>query len=251
MDHSEYIRVAKDSKTAVLLIHGIAGTPAHFRDLIPLIPDEWSVYNILLDGHGKEVRDFGSTSMKKWKAQVSGRVEEIIAQNEKVILVTHSMGGLFAIQEAIRHPDKIAQLFLLVLPLTAFVRPVTVISSIKLMLGVVRPKDKVALMMQNDTSIRLNRRIWEYIPWIFRLIELLGEMRHTRRMLPRLNVPCQTYQSRKDELVSMGTCKYLEGHPCITNMVLEHSGHFGYEGEDRERLLEKFGEMVKTHCHAP
>lgn len=33
MNHGEYIRVSEDNKTAILMIHGIAGTPDHFRDL--------------------------------------------------------------------------------------------------------------------------------------------------------------------------------------------------------------------------
>ena len=243
------------------MIHGIAGTPAHFRDLIPLIPEEWSVYNILLDGHGKEVRDFGATSMKKWKAQEDARLEEIMERHDRVIMVTHSMGGLFAVQAAIRHPEKIAQLFLLVLPLSVSLRPVVILSSLKIMFGRVTSPDeaisagtakkrisrvnKTAWMMQTDSSIRLNKRFWEYIPWLFRMIELLWEIRQTRKMIHQLAVSCETYQSRRDELVSMRSCKYLEGHPYIRNTVMENSGHFGYEGEDREILVERFREMVE------
>lgn len=249
MNHSEYIRVSEDNKTAILMIHGIAGTPDHFRDLVPLIPEGWSVYNILLEGHGKEVRDFGAASMKKWKAQVAARLEEIREKHDRIIIVTHSMGGLFAIQEAISDPEKIVQLFLLVLPLRAFVRPVTVVSSLKIVLGRVKESDSVvdrtARMMREDCSIRLNRRFWEYIFWLPRMIELLWEIRKTRNMLHELAVPCETYQSARDELVSMKTCKYLENHPYIKNTVLENSGHFGYEGEERERLIERFREMVE------
>ena len=46
MKHNEYIRVSDNANVAVLMVHGIAGTPAHFRDLIPMIPEEWSVYNL-------------------------------------------------------------------------------------------------------------------------------------------------------------------------------------------------------------
>lgn len=260
MNHSEYIRISDNPQTAVFMIHGIAGTPAHFRDLIPLIPEEWSVYNILLDGHGMEVRDFGAASMKKWKDQVERQFCEIARQHERIIFVTHSMGGLFATQLAITYPDKVAQLFLLVLPLKAFIRPVTVISSLKIMLGMVKAGadkqgtdgqkamyrvSKIAQMMVDDCSIRLTGRFWEYIPWVFPMIELLWEMRKTRRMIHRLEVPCETYQSRQDELVSMRSCSYLEGHPYIRNTVMNNSGHFGYEGEDREILLSRFREMVE------
>ena len=58
IDHSPFTRQGS-GKNAVLLIHGIAGSPGHFRELIPAIPETYSIYNILLDGHSgffKEVK---------------------------------------------------------------------------------------------------------------------------------------------------------------------------------------------------
>ena len=54
MNHAPYFRKGT-GRNAVLLIHGIAGSPAHFRDLVPVIPEPFSVYNILLDGHSGAV----------------------------------------------------------------------------------------------------------------------------------------------------------------------------------------------------
>ena len=76
MEHKEYINIHEDSTTAILFIHGIVGTPNHFNDFIPLIPKTFSVYNMLLDGHGKGVKDFSKTSMEKWKIQVDSVVEK-------------------------------------------------------------------------------------------------------------------------------------------------------------------------------
>ena len=64
--HKEFIKEAEGANTAILMIHGIFGTPRHFDDIISLVPDNWSVYNILLDGHGKGVKEFSRTSMAKW-----------------------------------------------------------------------------------------------------------------------------------------------------------------------------------------
>ena len=50
MKYREYIRDIPNSKVAVLMIHGIVGTPAHFRELIPIIPDNCTIHNILLNG---------------------------------------------------------------------------------------------------------------------------------------------------------------------------------------------------------
>ena len=73
MDQNDYIRIVPGADTGVLFIHGIAGTPEHFTKLIPLVqmvPESYSVYNLLLDGHGKTAKDFGKSSMKIWKRQV-------------------------------------------------------------------------------------------------------------------------------------------------------------------------------------
>ena len=61
--HQQIKRIVDGSNTAILFIHGIIGTPDQFNDLIPFVRKDISIYNILLDGHGKGVRDFASTSM--------------------------------------------------------------------------------------------------------------------------------------------------------------------------------------------
>ena len=51
MEHKEYIRVVPGSKCAILMIHGIVGTPKHFEAFLPLIPEDWNNLN----------RGFGTT----------------------------------------------------------------------------------------------------------------------------------------------------------------------------------------------
>ena len=75
--HKEYKRIAEHPDKAILFIHGILGTPNHFRAFVPLVPEDVTVYNILLDGHGKGVRDFSKTSMRKWEAQIAAAVKEL------------------------------------------------------------------------------------------------------------------------------------------------------------------------------
>jgi len=244
MDHREWIRIVPGSRKAVLMIHGIAGTPAHFRDLIPVIGEDWSVYNILLDGHGKTVRDFGATSMKKWKAQVDARLEELFANYDRIVLVAHSMGTLFSIQAAVKHPDKIDRLFLLAVPTRPWVRASTVATSLRISRGNLRPDDTAAWAMYHATSIQLQPGLLQYAGWVPRLLELLAECRKTRQAIPRLTVPCQTFQSHIDELVSFRSCKDLENHPCIENTVLYGSGHFAYSEDDIALLRERLAKTL-------
>ena len=142
MEATEYVRMVKDSDTAVLMIHGIVGSPAHFKDLLPLIPEEWSVCNLLLDGHGKGVREFGATSMIKWKMQVSARLEELLRNHPRVLMVAHSMGTLFAIRKAIENHEQIVGLFLLNIPMRVHLPPRTIAAALKNAFGKVKPEDR-------------------------------------------------------------------------------------------------------------
>lgn len=243
MPHREYIREVPGSRQAVLLIHGILGTPRHFDSLIPLIPADWSIYNILLDGHGGKVEDFSHTSMKKWKAQVHARLDDLLGRYDRIILVAHSMGTLFSIQEAVERPKKICHLFLLQTPLRPRLKLKNAFYALLMPFGIV-PKD--ARVMESSHSITLSPWLWKYLGWIPRFLELFQECGRTRKLLGSLTVPCQVYQSRNDELVSMRTCADLNKHPHIHTTVLPHSGHFGYFGEDLALLQERFRNLFEA-----
>ena len=112
MEHKEYLKINPTASIAILFIHGIVGTPNHFNPFIPLVPSTVSVYNLLLDGHGKAVKDFSSTSMKKWEEQVERAVIQLSETHKKIYIVAHSMGSLLAIEQALRN-SKVSKLFLL------------------------------------------------------------------------------------------------------------------------------------------
>ena len=110
MKHDEVVRIIPGARTAVLLIHGICGTPNHFVGGIPLIewiPLDWSIYNLLLPGHGGTVEDFAKSSLKQWRCSARRAFCSLANTHEQVYIVGHSMGTLFALELAADHPDKI------------------------------------------------------------------------------------------------------------------------------------------------
>lgn len=244
MNHAPYFRNGT-GPNAVLLIHGIAGSPAHFRDLVPVIPESFSVYNILLDGHSGTVDNLSHSSMAKWKSQVGTVLEKLFARHEQIVIVAHSMGTLFAIQAAIDHPDKISGLFLLAVPTHPWVRLSTWRTCLRVAFGKRDlPADRA---MRGETALELTPKLWKYIGWAPRMIELLAECSRVRKLLPKLAVPTRSFQSRVDELVSFRSCGDLETHPFISNTVLENSGHFVYGPADtrflQTQLLQFLGEV--------
>ena len=241
MNHNPHIREGT-GPDAVLLIHGIAGSPKHFRELIPVIPREFSVYNILLDGHNGTPKDFGASSMKKWKAQFRETLETLFSRHRKVVIVGHSMGTLFAIQAAMDHPARIPALFLLNVPTRPRVSLRALAGMIQLAFGT--PRSVTARAMQADTDISLSSRVWEYFGWTPRMLELLRECRRIRKQIPRLSTPTVSFLSLRDELVSTRAGKDL-CNPHIQNVPLTGSGHFCYSRNDTLLLQTHLRQMLE------
>ncbi len=239
MQYSPYIRQVPGAHTAVVMIHGICGTPAHFRNLVHRVPENYALYNILLDGHGGTVRDFAKTSMEKWKAQVSGLLDQLLEEHQRILLVGHSMGTLLSIGEAIKRPGQIAGLFLLAVPLTPIVPVSTAWSSLLLSLGLAKP-GSTAEKMSRDSSIRLTKFLPQYLTWIPRGWELLVECDAIRRKLPLLQTPAVCFQSKNDELVSRRSCSHLRKNPNIALRELQNSGHFAYSKKDMHCIQKAF-----------
>lgn len=248
MSHAEYKRIIPGADTAVLFIHGIVGTPNHFRDLIPLVqqvPENWSVHNLLLDGHGKKAEDFAASSMEKWKKQVWSAFEKLARQHQQVVIVAHSMGTLFAMQLALEFPDKIPFLFLLGVPL----RPGIRLTMIRDLLRMVFGKLPVDSVLWKASGVTTTRKLWKYLAWIPRYLELFREIYITERVMGDLKVPCVAYQSETDELVSNRTRRLLEHSGVMEVYNLMGSTHFYYAPEDREMVLSDFAARIKTISH--
>ena len=245
MEHKEYVRICDNSNIVILFIHGIVGTPNHFNEFVSLVPESFSVYNLLLDGHGKGVKDFSRSSMKKWEEQVASVAEELSLTHEKIYIVAHSLGTLLAIDQAIKN-KKVCKLFLLAVPLRLSIKPKMPINSLKVYFDKIRPDDYEALAAKKCYGIAIDKNPFHYIGWIPRFLELFAKIRQTRKMIMSLNITCSVYQSVKDEMVSRRTKKYLENNPRILINDLEKSGHYYYDKEDFDFLITEFNKMLNV-----
>ena len=245
MEHKEYVRICDNSNIAILFIHGIVGTPNHFNEFVSCVPESVSVYSLLLDGHGKEVKDFSKTSMKKWEFQVASVVEELSLTHEKIYIVAHSLGTLLAIDQAIKN-QKVCKLFLLAVPLRLWLKPKMAINSLKVYFDKIRPDDYEALAAKKCYGIKKDKNPFHYICWIPRFLELFSKIRQTRKTIILLNTTCSVYQSGKDEMVSRRSKNYLENNPNILVNELKKSGHYYYDKEDFDFLITEFKKMLNT-----
>ena len=248
--HEEYIRIVPGAKTAVLMIHGICGTPNHFRGILPLqdkVPENCSVYNIVLEGHCKTVKDFASSSMEQWKSQVWRVFGQLAQTHEQVVLVAHSMGTLFSIQLGLEFPEKIPFLFLINVPMRAWVRFFGLRNMLRLTFGRLDMDDPIQASTLQVTGVTPTKKLWKYFTWIPRIFELLGEMRRTQKSLPQLNLPAVAFQSRRDELVRNRSETILRKSGKVDVVVLEESTHFYYKPEDIAAIHRIFVQYWETY----
>ena len=240
MNHNPYIRRTECADTAVLMIHGIMGTPRHFDGFLEMIPQNWDVYNILLDGHGKTVRDFNATSMEKWKDQVQAYFRELSSRYERIFVIAHSMGTLLSMEAAQLYPEKLMGMIFLAPPLKIQMRPVMVKYSAKVIFGCIDAGKTREAAVARATSIAPEKKVWRYLGNIPRLLELL-QLSGRCRSLP-VQVPCLVFLSGKDELVAVSSGKYLPG--CET-ILLPQSGHFYYTPEEWQIIAERTREFLQ------
>lgn len=238
-------RMRPEADTAILYVHGILGTPLHFQDFFPLA-ERYSQCSLLLDGHGGDARDFSKTNMKKWKAQVDAKVQELLQSHRHLILVAHSMGTLFAISASIRYAEQVKGIFLVDVPLCIRVRPSLVVNCWKVFWNRVKPDDVQALAAQQAYGIGTDYKVWRYLGWVPRYLELFREIHGVKQKVPQITVPCVALQSRQDEMVSRSAAELLRENPDIQVHEMPNSTHFYYAPEDLEQMLQCFSQFLKS-----
>jgi carboxylesterase len=197
--HTERKRILSDARVAVLFLHGIIGSPHHFEKFYDIIPENISYHAVLLEGHGGSVKEFGKAKMKNWKKQVNDALEGLRQTHDKIIIVGHSMGTLFAIRETIKKPDKIAGLILMDSPMKAYLHPIMIKYSCQFLLKLTSKSDPRSIAATDVIAVSSDILLWRYLTWIPRFLELFSEIRATRPLISKISCKTVFYQSKYDE----------------------------------------------------
>ncbi len=236
--HEPMKRIVPGAENAVLFVHGIVSTPRFFDDFVALIPPDWSVHNLLLPGHGGTVQDFGRHSAKEWIAHVRASLDELRATHARVYIVAHSLGTLLAIRQAVRDDARIAGMLLLCVPLRIWVKPSAMVKNVLKGVGLTKTPD-----LRSYYGVTQDWRVWRYIRWIPRYLELFRESAAARREVARVKTPSIVYMARQDELVSLRGVKLLRANPAMDVRELPASHHHEFPPADKAALLAAFGDM--------
>lgn len=95
-------------KAAVLLIHGLTGTPNEMRFVGKgLANSGFTVYGMQLAGHCSSEEALIATRWQDWYASVEAAYQRLVPEHEAIFVVGLCAGALLAMQLAADHPDTI------------------------------------------------------------------------------------------------------------------------------------------------
>lgn len=233
------------SHQVIIFIHGIIEGPKQFRRLVQIAYEEgYSVYVLLLPGHGESARVFKRAGYREWMIYVSSQIKRTKMIYDEIILVGHSMGALFSLCEAASFPEKIKAVVLIDTPLRIRLWPRVLIGAVRIKQGKVY--DEYTKAERNAISIREIKGI-DYIRWLIRYCELFSLIKFSKRQIAHLRQPVLLIFAKKDEFVCLKSKRYFyPKKELITEVILQDSGHFSYHHEDLIGLEESFRQFISV-----
>ena len=102
------------SKTPLILIHGFGASIEHWRNNIPILGKEHSVYALDLLGFGASRKARTNYTVDLWVEQLHDFWQTIIGR--PVVLVGNSIGSLVCMSAAAKYPEMVRGLVMLSLP---------------------------------------------------------------------------------------------------------------------------------------
>lgn len=247
--HKPFLLQAEGSRTAVLMVHGILGSPVQFEAAAKRLHGLGvTVMGVLLPGHGGSARDFAAAKLDGWQNEVREAVFRLRQQYERIVIVGHSMGGLLAVMEAAE--NRADGIVLLSTPMRVILSPRAVWMSLRILLGDPAKDDDMLRSYRRANSVQKGS-IGVYFSWIPRFWDLRRLIRKARRLLDRVCCPVLVIQSRCDETVSWTShrvlAKGLASAP-VDVLLLEKSRHSHFHCEEAEPLYERICRFVTDRC---
>ncbi|HEY3445333.1 MAG TPA: alpha/beta fold hydrolase [Myxococcales bacterium] len=233
-------------KVGVLLLHGFTSSVRTVDGLAPRLEAAGLAYKIpVMRGHGTRYQDLAGVRAQDWYDDAEAALLELAKSVDKVVVVGLSMGGLVALNLAMRHPDKIAGVVTLAAALR-FQDPLAPVAPALSRFVKSWPSPEAF----RDQSLKHTSQNYpKFMTAAFG--ELLAYARETERRLPQVKVPICVVHSKRDQVV-----KPLAANLIYRDVGSEHreihwffkSGHEMGQDCERDAVFDTVMEFVGKHC---
>ena len=225
------------SKTMVLMVHGIMGSPNQFRMLADSLREDVDYRCVLLPGHGCSMREFTSVRKTDWLRFIYETVSDLRKHYERLIFVGHSMGCLLGLmaQERIRFDGML----LISCPLCLRMSLRYPITGLRAAIEKNSNNARVRAA-QAANSVQMGT-FAQNLGIVFPYAELL-KLIHQARLISK-NADGIAVFSSDDEIVSAKSAKYLPGFQILN---APDSGHFFYSKRAQSLIFDALDSLIQS-----
>ncbi len=244
--HQPFLREVEGSDTAVLLVHGILGSPNQFEAIAQkLYAAGCTVSAILLPGHGGSARDFVEAKARDWQRAVDEAAAQLRERYRHVFLLGHSMGGLLILGEAVRYGTD--GLILFSTPMRIRIGLRSALTSLKVLWGDPDRDDNRIGAYRRAFSVQAGS-LWEHLCWAATYGELMRLIKTTRRGLGQVTQPVLIIQSKRDETVAWRSAEIFKRELAraltVDVRMLSRSEHSYHHPDEAEAINKAICDFV-------
>lgn len=239
---------------AVLLIHGLSGTPFEVMHLAKKLHQAGFTVRIpLLPGHGEKVHKLSGKKWQGWYDVVAAHFEDLSSQYKTVSVAGLCLGAVLALHLAAEKGARVKSLSVMAttlffdgwsLPWYKFLMPLATHTPLKHFMSVKeqapygikneRLRERVAAEMKEDGSgIAYSKMPMSSVREMQKLIAA------TKKRLHKIKSPTIILHAEEDEVASLKNADYLERHlgsPSIRRVTLHDSYHLITVDNERDTV---------------
>ena len=242
--------------TAVLLIHGLTGTPSELKSVGKgLARAGYSVYGVQLAGHCGSEAELIATNRQDWLNSVLIAFDRICDDHDTVFVGGLSMGALLALLVASARPDRVAGCLLYSATMAydgwSVPRSSVIGLTIATLLGFgrylrfrenfpygvknERLRERIVAAMESGDSVEAGLL---FMP-LTSLQQHFCLVRDLKRRLASIRVPSLLLHAREDDISSVKNAAYIAGRlgGRVEKIVLENSYHLITIDQERDLVV--------------
>jgi carboxylesterase len=220
---------------ACLLIHGFGGGPAEIQPLAADLSQRGYLVRIpVLKGHTGSGEDLRGVRYTDWIASAETSLLELKAHNEKIIIAGFSMGGLIAVNLAVKY--EVAALITMNTPI--FHWDFRVIFK------------NIGKDIQRRELVHTRRYLKNCSTFpLGALLNFRMLLDTTIPLLPQITCPFYIIQAREDDTARKESAVYIRNHIASTRKELcyiEATGHQLLESPAASEVILKIGQFIES-----